>query len=420
MAVSAQSPVPSAKVVPSEQVELRETIATPQLVPPHGSQTVRPLLLPEVERAEERRRAAQIRKIPLDSRAVSDVLMLAMGAYTPLQGFMGHDDWHGSSLDMKLTSGTFWPIPITLPVSEDLAEGIHAREEIALVDAGSREILAVMEVHEKYAIDKRAEAERVYRTTDAKHPGVAKVLGQGDVNLAGPVRVLSEGEYPAKYPDLYIPPVRSRAMFVEKGWSIVAAFQTRNPMHRSHEHLVKIAVEISDGVFIHQVLGKLKAGDIPAEVRTRAIQAMIDNYFRPETVIQAGYPIEMRYAGPREALLHALIRQNFGCSHLIVGRDHAGVGSYYGPFDAHHIFNQLWPGALYTKPLKIDVTFYCRKCYGMATAKTCPHDPQHHISISGTEQREMLSSNADIPPEFSRPEVVAILKEYYAGLRSTG
>ena len=208
-------------------------------------------------------------------------------------------------------------------------------------------------------------------------------------------------------------------MFLERGWSNVAAFQTRNPMHRSHEHLVKIAMEVSDGVFIHQVLGKLKAGDIPADVRTRAIQAMIDNYFRSGTVIQAGYPIEMRYAGPREALLHALIRQNFGCSHLIVGRDHAGVGDYYGPFDLHHIFDQLWDGALLTKPLKIDVTFYCRKCYGMATAKTCPHDPKHHISISGTQQREMLSTNADIPPEFSRPEVVAILKEYYANLRST-
>jgi sulfate adenylyltransferase len=209
-------------------------------------------------------------------------------------------------------------------------------------------------------------------------------------------------------------------MFLERGWSNVAAFQTRNPMHRSHEHLVKIAVEVSDGVFIHQVLGKLKAGDIPADVRTRAIQAMIDNYFRPGTVIQAGYPIEMRYAGPREALLHALIRQNFGCSHLIVGRDHAGVGDYYGPFDAHHIFDQLWPGALHTKPLKIDITFYCRKCYGMATGKTCPHDPENHVSISGTQQREMLSTNAAIPPEFSRPEVVAILKEYYASLRSTG
>jgi sulfate adenylyltransferase len=391
-----------------------------QLVPPHNSEQVKPLLLLETERAEERKRAEKLRKIPLDSGAVSDVLMLAMGAYTPLQGFMGHDDWRGSCLDMKLTSGLFWPIPITLPANEDLADSIHAEEEVTLFDAESGEILAVMDVHERYSIDKKFEAEHVYRTADPKHPGVAKVLDQGNVNLAGPVVVLSEGEYPAKYPDLYIRPVESRALFLEKGWSNVAAFQTRNPMHRSHEHLVKIALEVSDGVFIHQVLGKLKAGDIPADVRTRAIRAMIDNYFCPGTVIQAGYPIEMRYAGPREALLHALIRQNFGCSHLIVGRDHAGVGDYYGPFDSHHIFDQLWDGALLTKPLKIDVTFYCRKCYGMATAKTCPHDPKHHISISGTQQREMLSANADIPLEFSRPEVVAILKKYYADLRSTG
>ncbi len=391
----------------------------PQLVPPHNSMQVEPLLIPESERSEERKRAEKLQKIPLDSRAVSDIFMLAMGAYTPLRGFMGHDDWRGSCIDMKLSNGIFWPIPITLPVTKALAESIRAEEEVALVNAETREILAVMEVHEKYFIDKKLEAEHVYRTTDPKHPGVAKVLSQGDVNLAGPVKVVSEGEYPIKYPDLYIRPARSRAMFLERGWSKVAAFQTRNPMHRSHEHLVKIAVEVSDGVFIHQVLGKLKAGDIPAEVRTRAIQAMIDNYFRPGTVIQAGYPIEMRYAGPREALLHALIRQNFGCSHLIVGRDHAGVGSYYGPFDSQHIFDELWDGALLTKPLKIDVTFYCRKCYGMATAKTCPHDPKDHISISGTQQREMLSSNAEIPPEFSRPEVVAILKKYYAGLRST-
>jgi len=388
-----------------------------QLVPPHGSASVKPLLLPETERAAERKRAEKLAKIPLDSRAVSDVFMLAMGAYTPLDGFMGHDDWRGSCLDMKLTSGLFWPIPITLPVNKELADSIHAEDGVALVDAETGEILAVMEVQEKYSIDKKLEAEHVYRTVDPKHPGVAKVLAQGDINLAGPVRVLSEGEYPAKYPDLYIRPAESRAMFLERGWSSVAAFQTRNPMHRSHEYLVKIAAEVLDGVFIHQVLGKLKEGDIPAEVRTRAIQAMIDNYFRPGTVIQAGYPIEMRYAGPREALLHALIRQNFGCSHLIIGRDHAGVGNYYGPFDSQHIFDQLWPGALQTKPLKIDVTFYCRKCYGMATAKTCPHDPKYHISISGTEQRKMLSTNADIPPEFSRPEVVAILKEYYAGLR---
>jgi sulfate adenylyltransferase len=392
----------------------------PQLVPPHGSQTVKPLLLPETERAEQCRRAERLRKIPLDSRAVSDVFMLAMGAYTPLDGFMGYDDWRGSCLDMKLTGGLFWPIPITLPAGRDLAAGIQADEEVALVAAGTGDIVGIMQVCEKYSIDRELETRHVYRTADPKHPGVAKVLNQGEVNLAGRVMVLSEGDYPAEYPDLYIRPARSRAMFLEKGWSRVAAFQTRNPMHRSHEYLVKIAVEVLDGVFIHQVLGKLKAGDIPAGVRTRTIQAMIDNYFRPGTVIQAGYPIEMRYAGPREALLHALIRQNFGCSHLIVGRDHAGIGDYYGPFDAHHIFDQLWDGALVTQALKIDVTFYCRKCCGMATAKTCPHDPAHHISISGTQQREMLSTDAEIPPEFSRPEVVAILKEYYAGLRPAG
>jgi sulfate adenylyltransferase len=385
-----------------------------KLVPPHGSESVKPLLLPETERAEERKRAEKLKKIPLDSRAVSDVFMLAMGAYTPLDGFMGHDDWRGSCIAMKMANGLFWPIPITLPVKKDLADGIRAEEEVALVDGESGDILAIMQVREKYSIDKQFEAEHVYRTTDPKHPGVAKVLAQGEVNFAGRVMVLGEGEYPTKYPDLYIRPAEARAMFLQKGWSNVAAFQTRNPMHRSHEYLVKIAVEVMDGVFIHQVLGKLKEGDIPAEVRTRAIQAMIDNYFRPGTVIQAGYPIEMRYAGPREALLHALIRQNFGCSHLIIGRDHAGVGSYYGPFDAHHIFDQLWPGALLCKPLKIDVTFYCRKCYGMATAKTCPHDAKDRISISGTQQREMLSSNVAIPPEFSRPEVVAILREYYA------
>lgn len=389
-----------------------------QLVSPHCSDQVRPLLAPAAERADELRRADGLRKVPLDSRAVSDVLMLAMGAYTPLDGFMGPDDWHGACVDMKLANGVFWPIPITLPVDEDIAGGIGEAEEVALVDAEAGGILAVMEVRQKYRIDKKQEAEHVYRTADPKHPGVAKVLAQGGVNLAGPIRALSEGDYPVRYPDLYVRPAAARAMFAERGWSVVAAFQTRNPMHRSHEHLVKIAAEISDGVFIHQVLGKLKPGDIPAEVRTRAIQAMIDNYFRPATVIQAGYPIEMRYAGPREALLHALIRQNFGCSHLIVGRDHAGVGDYYGPFDAHHIFDQLWPGALACKPLKFDVTFFCRRCDGMATAKTCPHEPRHHISISGTQQREMLASGAAIPPQFSRPEVVAILREYYAGLKA--
>ncbi len=384
------------------------------LVPPHGGEEIKPLIFPEVERGEEINRAESLKKVPMTSRETSDVIMMAMGAYTPLSGFMGEADWRGCCEDMKLSDGLFWPIPVTLSADKEPADGIDIEEEVALVDGDSGEIMAVMEVLEKYAIDKESECHHVYRTADEAHPGVQKVLNQGNVNLGGRVMALSEGEYPDKYPDLFLRPGQSRALFTEKGWSRVAAFQTRNPMHRSHEHLAKIAVEVTDGVFIHQVLGRLKDGDIPAEVRTKAIQAMIDNYFVDGTIIQAGYPIEMRYAGPREALFHALIRQNFGCSHLIVGRDHAGVGDYYGPFDSQDVFDTLWDGALITVPLKIDITFFCKKCDGMATAKTCPHDPEHHISISGTKQREMLAAGDDIPTEFSRPEVVKILRAFYA------
>lgn len=388
-----------------------------KLVQPHGGGSLKPLLLPEVERKDTLKRAQGLKKVPMTSRETSDVIMLAMGAYTPLDGFMGKADWEGVCAEMKMANGLFWPIPITLSASRQLADSIKLEEEVALVDSETGEIMAVMEVTQKYEIDKAFEAQHVYRTTDPNHPGVQKVNEQGDVNLGGRVMALSEGEYPAKYKDLYLRPAESRAVFAQKGWSKVAAFQTRNPMHRSHEHLAKIAVEVCDGVFIHQVLGKLKAGDIPAETRTKAIGAMIDHYFVPGTVIQAGYPIEMRYAGPREALIHALIRQNFGCSHLIVGRDHAGVGDYYGPFDAQHIFDSLWPGALETQALKIDITFYCKKCMGMATAKTCPHDKSEHVNISGTKQREMLGEGQPIPPEFSRPEVVAILQDYYKSLK---
>ena len=388
----------------------------PKLVAPHGGSGLKALLAPRAERAEQLARARGLTQVPMTSREVSDVLMMAMGAYTPLDGFMGKGNWRRVCLDMKLKNGVFWPIPITLSAEKALADSIHVEEEVALVDGESGDILAIMEVTEKYAPDKTLECEQVYRTRDAAHPGVQKVLAQGEINLAGRVTCLSEGEYPKKYPELYIRPAQARAMFLENGWSSVAAFQTRNPMQRAHEHLVKIAIEVTDGVFIHQVLGKLKPGDIPADVRTGAIQAMIDHYFVDGTVIQAGYPIEMRYAGPREALLHALIRQNYGCSHLIVGRDHAGVGDYYGPFDAHHIFDTLWDGAPQTRPLKIDITFYCNRCFGMATGKTCPHDEADRIHISGTQQRAMLAENAPVPPEFGRPEVIEILRKYYAGL----
>jgi sulfate adenylyltransferase len=386
------------------------------LVPPHGGKPLNPLLAADDARKAEAERAKTLKRVDLTSREVSDLYMFAMGAYSPLTGFMGNEDWRSCCSDMRVSGGLFWPIPITLPVDQATADGLSLGEDVALADGESGQICAILKLEEKYGIDKQFECESVYRTSDESHPGVQKVLAQGDVNLAGPVTVLDEGDLPSTFPNLYIRPTEARQIFKDMGWRRVAAFQTRNPMHRSHEHLVKIAVEVCDGVFIHQVLGKLKAGDIPGEVRTRAIQAMIDGYFRKNTVIQAGYPIEMRYAGPREALLHAVIRQNFGCSHLIVGRDHAGVGDFYGPFDAQNIFDELWDGALITQPLKIDITFYCKKCDGMATAKTCPHGPDEHISISGTRQREMLTNNEPIPPEFSRPEVVAVLQDYYQNL----
>ena len=386
-----------------------------KLVPPHGSDSLKPLLLPETERAEEAQRASQLKRIPLSSREVSDLFMLGMGAYTPLDGFMGEADWRGTCEHMQLESGLFWPIPITLSCAQDVGDSIGIGEDVALVDGETDELLGIITVDEKYSIDRDFECSHVFRTTDSKHPGVEKVMSQGPVNLGGPVRTVSEGHFPQTYAGLYHRPAETRAMFMEKGWSKVAAFQTRNPMHRSHEYLAKIAIEVCDGVLIHQVLGALKPGDIPAEVRVKAIDALANNYFVPGTILQAGYPIEMRYAGPREALLHAVFRQNFGCSHLVVGRDHAGVGDYYGPHDAHHIFDSLPPGSMKTEPLKIDITFYCYKCNGMATGKTCPHDAADRLAISGTRLREMFANGEDIPAEFSRPEVVAVLREYYDG-----
>jgi sulfate adenylyltransferase len=341
--------------------------------------------------------------------------MLGMGAYTPLDGFMGYDDWRGVCEKMKLSSGVFWPIPITLSVSEEVAKTIKVGDEVALADDNGR-LYGQLTAHEIYQIDKLVECEAVFRTSDVNHPGVAKVMDQGPYNLSGPVKVFDEGDYPEKYEGLYMRPAETRSLFEKNGWSSVAAFQTRNPMHRSHEHLAKIAIEICDGLLIHQVLGALKPGDIPAEVRVDAIDTLVKNYFVPGTAIQAGYPIEMRYAGPREALLHAVFRQNFGCSHLVVGRDHAGVGDYYGPFDAHKIFDELPKGSMETEALKIDIAFYSYRCGGMATGRTCPSEENERLNISGTRLREMFANKETVPPEFSRPEVVAVLQEYYNNL----
>jgi sulfate adenylyltransferase len=372
-----------------------------------------PLLIAKSDRKNALKKAKNLPKITMTSREMSDLLLLSMGAYTPLGGFMGKADWLSVCTDMKLEDGTFWPIPITLSVSEKYASTVEIGTEVALVDDATQIVMGILLVTECYEFDKEFESERIFGTTDVNHPGVAKVKEQKPFNLAGAVKVIDEGWYPIEFGDLYIRPDESRALFNKLGWSKVAAFQTRNPMHRSHEHLVKISIELTDGVFIHQTLGKLKSGDIPASVRVEAINEMVEGYFPEGSVVQAGYPIEMRYAGPREALLHAVIRQNFGCSHLIVGRDHAGVGNYYGMFDSQNIFDELWENALVTQPLKIGITFYCHKCDGMASAKTCPHDENCRVHISGTLQREMLQNKEEISPKFSRPEVVAVLRKYY-------
>jgi sulfate adenylyltransferase len=388
----------------------------PRLVNPHGSAGLRPLLLQEPDLSEEKKRVRSLPHVTVSSRERGDIIMLGIGGFTPLAGFMGRADWESVCDRMLTAEGVFWPIPITLSVNEVLADTLSAGQDVALTDGA--EILATMTVSEKYRIDKAHECQTVFRTTDSEHPGVRMVMAQGPVNLAGRLRVLSQGGFPEKYGELYMTPAQTRAVFITNEWSTVAAFQTRNPMHRSHEYLAKVAIEVCDGVLIHSLLGNLKPGDIPAEVRTRAIAALIDKYFVKNTVVQSGYPLDMRYAGPREALLHALFRQNYGCSHLIVGRDHAGVGSYYGPFDAHHIFDEIPAGALETKPLKIDWTFWCYRCGGMASARTCPHVENERLLVSGTKLRKWLSEGEPVPAEFSRPEVLDILREHYAALKS--
>jgi sulfate adenylyltransferase len=400
------------------------------LILPHGGGDLRPLLLEGEARSEEIRKAERLKKVPMTSRETSDLIMMGIGAFTPLDGFMGRDDWQGCCETYRMASknGLFWPIPITLSAEEDYAGSVATGDEVALWDTETEAVMGTMKITEKYKIDKEYECKQVFRTTDPAHPGVQKVMEQGAVNLVGPVKVVSESYYPEMFKGIYQRPAEARAAFAERGWTTVAALQLRNPMHNSHAYLAWIAIEVCDGVYIHQLVGKLKPGDIPAEVRVKAIDALVNQYFRKDRVIQGGYPMEMRYAGPREALLHAVFRQNYGCTHLIVGRDHAGVGDYYGPFDAQKIFNEIPPGALLLQPLCMDWTFYCYQCGSMASMKTCPHESKAVIDengnykggarllLSGTLLRKLMSEGKPVPAEFSKPEVIAILKAYYDSL----
>ncbi len=385
----------------------------------HGGELL-PLLVKADDLSRETKRAMDLPRVRMSSREVSDLIMLGMGAFSPLAGFMSRSDYEGVVRSMRLSNGTFWPVPITLAVDKDESGALKEGIEVSLVDDENNKIMGIMTIEDIFSCDKKLEAEKVFQTDDKKHPGVDKLFKQGDTLLGGPVKVLSEGGYPERFSGHYARPAEVRGMIEDKGWSRVAAFQVRNPIHRSHEYCTKIALEVSDGLFIHPLVGALKAGDIPADVRIRCYEVLLKKYYPRDRVIMKVYPMEMRYAGPREALLHAIIRQNFGCSHLIVGRDHAGVGDYYGPFDAQEIFDTLGPGDLQIKPLKIDWTFYCYECQGMASMKTCPHRKEDRCLISGTELRRMLSEGEMPPPEFSRPEVLEILLDYYASRDKKG
>lgn len=391
---------------------------TGKLVPPHGGK-LKPLLLEGEELLLNMEKAKSMPVVRLTSREASDLIMMATGAFSPLEGFMGSEDYRSVTENMHMADNTLWPIPITLSVHTEQSDSLPTGTEAALVDDENGEIMGSIQILEKFSYDKHHEAKLVFRTEDEAHPGVAKLYAQKEILLSGPVKAFSEGPYPELYGNHYGRPKETREIFEQKGWSTVAAFQTRNPIHRSHEYCTKIALEVSDGLLIHPLVGKLKADDIPADVRMKCYEVLLEHYYPKNRVVLKVYPMEMRYGGPREAILHAIFRQNYGCEYMIIGRDHAGVGNYYGPFDAQKIFDEIGDGELFIKPLNIDWTFWCHKCDGMASNKTCPHEKEDRVLISGTKVRELLATGQSLPKEFSRPEVVRILMDYYKNVHKS-
>jgi sulfate adenylyltransferase len=412
-----------------------------KLVPPHGGKGLTLCLLHGSDLAAEKDKAKSLKKIEITPGERGDLIMMGIGGFSPLTRFMNKADWESVCEKFMLSDGTFWPVPVMMTATKEDADAISTGSKIALVCNG--ELMATMKVDEKFEMTenmKRKECELVYKgagedSADDKfwkvamedHPGVQRVMARKPYCLAGEVKVLSEGEFPTKFKGIYLRPAETRAIFDQRGWSTVAALQLRNPMHRSHEYLCKIAVEVCDGVIIHSLVGALKPGDIPADVRVKCIDTLVKGYFVDDNIVQGGYPLDMRYAGPREALLHATFRQNYGVNRMIIGRDHAGVGDFYGMFEAQEIFDRIpyaryedackMPGkALLCQPLKIDWTFYCFKCDGMASMRTCPHGKDDRVILSGTKLRKLLSEGGDVPDHFGREEVLAILRKYYGGL----
>ena len=383
-----------------------------ETIPAHGGKLINRELV-GVERETLLERVPAMPRLILRSREVSDLEMIANGAFSPLEGFMCEDDYIAVRGNKHLASGLPWTIPITLSAADEFAKELREGSDIAMYE-DEEHLLGVLHLRRKFGYDKQREAERVYLTTDAAHPGVQALYNQGEWLLGGPVSLFNRPRNPA-FPAYRLDPDQSRDAFRKKGWHSVVAFQTRNPIHRAHEYIIKCALETVDGLLLHPLVGETKSDDIRPDVRMRCYEAMLEHYFPRTRALLAVNPAAMRYAGPREAVFHAIIRKNYGCTHFIVGRDHAGVGNYYGTYDAHYIFKEFDSEALGITPMFFDHAFYCRRCDSMASNKTCPHDSSEHVTLSGTRVREMLGLGEIPPREFSRPEVAAILIEAMSG-----
>ncbi len=388
------------------------------LIAPHGGVLINRLLTGDA-RDEALARAAHLPKVYLNDLNLADLEMIATGGLSPLTGYMERAEYTSVLHEMRLINGLPWTIPVTLAVDTDAAASIAVGSEVALVEQQSDgpRTLAILEVREKYAYDKQDEAQHVFRTTETAHPGVARLYGQGDLLLGGPVWVIDLPERTrTEFSEIRYTPAQTRQIFTERGWRRVVGFQTRNPIHRAHEYIQKAALEIVDGLLLHPLVGETKSDDVPAAVRVESYRAIIDAHYPQSRVLLGVFPAAMRYAGPREAIWHAIARKNYGCTHFIVGRDHAGVGNYYGSYDAHHIFDAFTPDEIGIVPLFFEHTFYCRSCSSVVSQKTCPHGPEDHIVLSGTQVREKLRRGEPLPPEFTRPEVSEILTRYYQGV----